>query len=313
MLSSPSAVWATKPPCRAKPRPLLARRRRSLRQGTVMLPGSNGMPLPGFQHHVAGRLGIGSTRHGNRVKPPGDHALERHGVQPPLIRRHASRRNLPSVLGPPEPACDYPPPSVPLHHDTGARQVGHGQACEQEPCNRLLAARWSALLGIDSNDLDRGPSTSRPAGPMECHPLDRDLEGDLPRRPVELTRQRDRHTAFRTRLVPFLPSVTWLFPVANTPMALHSDNACRLFSRPTLQRLQKPLVKLPCLIRHVHDKRIWTALLDLARPLIAFPPPGMLFLCRGVAVALLCHGLLHPPLEHRYGIIDAPAQRVRRA
>jgi hypothetical protein len=71
-----------------------------------MLHGLNGVPLPGFTHHVAGRIGIGATSHGHRVDPPGDNEIERHGVQQPLIRRQASRLNLTSVLEPPEKAFD---------------------------------------------------------------------------------------------------------------------------------------------------------------------------------------------------------------
>jgi hypothetical protein len=67
----------------------LPERERGLRWGAVLLHGINGMPLPGFTLHVAGRIGIGATSHGNIVDPPGHNEIERHGVQQPLLRLHA--------------------------------------------------------------------------------------------------------------------------------------------------------------------------------------------------------------------------------
>jgi hypothetical protein len=71
-----------------------------------MLHGINGMPLPGFKHHVAGRLGIGATSHGDIVDPPGHHEIECHGVQQALIRLQASLLNLTALLEHPEKEFD---------------------------------------------------------------------------------------------------------------------------------------------------------------------------------------------------------------
>ncbi len=100
--------------------------------------------------------------------------------------------------------------------------------------------------------------------------------------------------ACRTRLLHVLPQVPRLFPFGETPITLRSDDDLRPFPRQTPHRLQKPLVNIPFPIRYVHDERIWTALLDLTRQLIPCQPAGTLLLCKGFAVALLCHRRLQP-------------------
>jgi hypothetical protein len=133
--------------------PHLTQRRRSLRRGAARRPGIPRVPRPWCKHHVARRLGIGATRHGKMGEPPGDHEIARHGLQPPLICLQASRLTLTSLREPPAQACYCPPTPIPRHHGTGTREICHGQAREHEPCNRLRAARWSVLRGIDRHDL----------------------------------------------------------------------------------------------------------------------------------------------------------------
>lgn len=122
---------------------------------------------------------------------------------------------------------------------------------------------------------------------MDRHDLDR-------WRPVRLPRHVDRQTACRMRLLPFLPPGTRFVSCGDSPMAWRSDDARHLCPRHTPQHLQTPRVYRPCPIHRVHDERLGTALLNLARQLRPFPPAGTLLLGQGVAVALRCHGLLRP-------------------
>jgi hypothetical protein len=160
-----------------------------------MRHGLKGVPRSGFQDDFARPIGRGATRHGETVDAPGHQAGERHGVQPPLRRLHASWLHLTALLAHPKNACDLPPTSIPLHHRPGTGEIRHRQARAPQPVDRLLAARGAARLRIDSPDLDGGPPASRPAGALAWHPLDRYPEGDLSRRPGGLPRQLDRQTA----------------------------------------------------------------------------------------------------------------------
>jgi hypothetical protein len=159
---------------------------RSLRRGAVLRPRITGVPRPGCTHEVAGPIGIGASRPGDAGDSPGHHESARHGVQPPLIRLQGSRRHLTAVLEHPAQAVSGPPTPRPLHHRTGTGKIRYGQAREPAPCDRLLAARWAALLGVDRHDRNRGEPASRPAGASDGHPRDRDPEGDRSRRPVGL-------------------------------------------------------------------------------------------------------------------------------
>jgi hypothetical protein len=127
---------------------------------------------------------------------------------------------------------------------------------------------------------------------MERHPLHHYSKGDRPRRPGGLPRQLDRDAARRTRLLHCLPHVTKLFAFGEPPMAFRSDDEFRPFSRHTRQRIQKPLVKIPFPVCYIHDERVRTALLDLARQLIPFQPAGTLLLRDRLSFALLSYWLL---------------------
>lgn len=159
----------------------LAERGRSLWRVAVLRQRIHGVPRPGCKRHVARHLGRGATSHGATGDPPGHQAKARQSVQPPLIRLHASRLDLTAVLQHPENECALPPTPRPRYHWTGTRELRQRQARAPEPCNRLLAARWSTLLGLDGHDLDWGEPASRPARALACHSRDRDPAGNLPR------------------------------------------------------------------------------------------------------------------------------------
>jgi hypothetical protein len=183
----------------------LAEHRRGLRWVAVIRPGINGVPLLGCKHHSAGPLGIGAASHRDLVDPPRHNEIERHGVQQARIRLPASRLAPTPLLEPPEQQFYLPPTAIPLHHHTGTRDIRDGQTREQEPFQRLLVAGWSALLGIDGDDLNGGQRASWPAGASERHPFDCHAEGGRSRSPVGLTRQLNRDGARCSRLLPLLP------------------------------------------------------------------------------------------------------------
>src|SRR5262249_39929556 len=105
----------------------LAERRRGLGRVAMIRHDINGVPLPGFKHHVAGHIGIGAARPRDTVDPPRDHEIERQGVQPPLLTLHAQLLDLTSLLEHPEKPFDLPLTPIPLHHRTSTRDIRHGQ------------------------------------------------------------------------------------------------------------------------------------------------------------------------------------------
>jgi hypothetical protein len=129
---------------------------RGLRRGVVRRQGIKRGPFPRVTEPFAGHLWLGAARPRDRVDPPGHHARACHGVQPPLSRLHASRRALPPWRAHQAKPCALPPTLRPRQHQTGPRDIPHGQTRASAPGNRLRTAGWAALLGIDGDDLHGG-------------------------------------------------------------------------------------------------------------------------------------------------------------
>jgi hypothetical protein len=182
------------------------------------------------------------------------------------------------------------PPDI----DTPAPPSRHwGNPPQADSCataSQWAPRRWGATrLRIDSPDLDGGPPASRPAGALERPLPAHDAEAGRPRRPGGRPGHVDREMARRPRFLPDLPPVTRRWRGGEPPMALRPAAARRPVLRHPPPGLPKPLRTLPVPIRHVHDARVRTALLDLARQLIPCQPAGPLLLFARLAFALVAH------------------------
>jgi hypothetical protein len=95
------------------------------RRMAVVLQRLKRVPRSRFKDDLTGHGWIGTARHRDGVNTPGHDHINRQGVQEPLIRLHAQRLNLTSLLQRPDKACYVPPTAIPRPSQACPWQIRH--------------------------------------------------------------------------------------------------------------------------------------------------------------------------------------------
>ena len=265
----------------------LTQPRRSLRRVAAGLPRIHCLPRVWCAPHVTRALRRRSSRHGEEMATPGNHAIERSGMQPRRRCLQPSLLELSALCEPPAAECSLPAAPRPWPHRTRTGAIPHGEAREPQPCTRLRALGRCDLLRRDGRPCARWSRSSWAPGLLQ-HAL-RGCPGDraLPRGPRGGARHGKREAPPRRRLTPGRPHVTMLLAFGQTAMVRGPDEPCGSCLSRTAPGVHTPRVDSACPIGPVHHQRGRTGRLDLTGERLPFEPPLTLLLLARLACVCL--------------------------
>jgi hypothetical protein len=260
----------------------------------VMRHHLQGLPRQWLTDPLTGHGWRGTASPSDVGDTPGHKAINRPGIPEPLRRLHAPRRNLTSLLAPPQKAFHCPPTAGPLHDWTRTGQSRDWQTRQQESRDRGRAWGRAGLLGRDRPDRHGGPCASWPTRPIEGHRLGRPREGGRSGRLLRLARECDAERPQGARLRPLGPYIARGGAGPEAPLTRGANHTLCPWPRRPRQRVHNPRLAIPCALGPMHPQRGRTGLCDLTGALSPCPPALTLFCFHGFALALLGHGRLWP-------------------